>query len=254
MSERRFTDKQVALILRRAADLEKRSSTSGSSPRGLTLADLKEIAAEAGIDPDLIGRAVAEMEGPRGLEPTSVIIGPETVRREVRAIAGELGKEELAELMRLVDDQVADQGTVAEALGFVRWTSQGRFLSTQVSLEPTRGETLMRVEERYSEALRGVLHGIPASYGAIFGLAYALEGLNLGLAPGSLVALATTIAGWGIGTSIWRVISARSRTRVRKLAEMLGLKAKEIAPVSPEEAGGVEDPHLLPLGREDASS
>ena len=235
MSERRFTDKQVALILKRASDLETRSPTSGSSARGLTLADLQEIAAEAGFDADLIGRAVAEMEGPRGLEPGSVIIGPETARREVRAVPGELGKEELAELMRLVDEQVDDQGTFAEALGSVRWTSKGRFLSTQVSLEPSQGETLIRVEERFSQALRGMLHGLPASYGAVFGLAFALEGLNLGLAPGSLFALATTFAGWGIGTSIWRVLSARSRTRVQQLAENLGLRAKEITPAPPEE-------------------
>jgi hypothetical protein len=246
MSERRFTDKQVALILKRASDLEKRSPTSGSSPRGLTLADLQEIAAEAGFDADLISLAVAEMEGPRGLEPGSAIIGPETARREVRAVPGELGKEELAELMRLVDEQVDDQGTFAEALGSVRWTSKGRFLSslsTQVSLEPSQGETLIRVEERYSQALRGILHGLPASYGAVFGLVFALEGLNLGLAPGSLFALATTLAGWGIGTSIWRVLSARSRNRVQKLAEILGLRAKEITPAPSEEG---EKPQLSP--------
>jgi hypothetical protein len=49
-----------------------------------------------------------------------MLFGPDTARRDVRAIEGELEKEELAELMRLVDDQVDDQGIVAEALGFVR--------------------------------------------------------------------------------------------------------------------------------------
>ena len=250
MTERRFTDKEVALVLRRAADLEKRSpSASGSSARGLTLSELKEIASEAGIDPDLVGRAVAEMEGPEGLEPTSIVIGPGTVRREVRAINGELPKEDLAELMRLVDSEVDDQGTVVEALGAVRWTGKGRFLSTQVSLEPGGGETLLRVEERYNPGIRGILHGIPASYGLVFGLAWA-EGLNLGLAPGSLVALTAAIGSWGIGSTIWRAISSRSRTRVQSLAEMLGLRAQELAPVSPVEAA--EDPSLLSSRGEDA--
>jgi len=253
MTERRFTDKEVALVLRRAADLEKRSpSASGSSAPGLTLSELKEIASEAGIDPDLVGRAVAEMEGPEGLEPTSIVIGPGTVRREVRAINGELSKEELAELMRLVDSEVDDQGTVVEALGAVRWTGKGRFLSTQVSLEPGGGETLLRVEERYNPGIRGILHGIPASYGLVFGLAWALEGLNLGLAPGSLVALTAALGSWGVGGTIWRVISSRSRTRVQRLAEMLRLRAQEIAPVSPMEEA--EDPPLLSSSAEETSS
>ena len=39
------------------------------------------------------------------------------------------------------------QGTVVEALGAVRWTSNTRFLSTQVSVEPSGDDTLLRVEE-----------------------------------------------------------------------------------------------------------
>jgi len=229
MTERRFTDKEVALILRRAADLEKKTtSTSLSSGRGLTLSDLREIAVEAGIDPELVSRAVTEMEGPRGLQSGSVLAGPGTVRREVRAISGELSREEMAELVRLVDQEVTDQGTVQEALGHVRWTSQGRVLSTQVSFEPGGGETLMRVEERYNDALRGILHGLPAGYGFVFGLVGAMEGLNLAFGPGALFVMASAATGWGLGGAIWRGLSARSRSRVQALAEKLGLRAREM--------------------------
>jgi len=242
MSEPRFTDKEVALILRRAADLEKKApSAAGSSAKGLTLSDLKEIASEAGIDPELVARAVTELASPGGLRSGSLLTGPETVQREVRATPGELAREEMAELVRLVDEEVRDQGIVQEALGHVRWTSQGRFLSTQVSLEPGDGETLLRVEERYSDAIRGVLHGIPASYGFIFGLATALEALNLGPLPAALFTVASVAAGWGIGSAIWRGLAGRSKARVRHLAERLGARAKEIVekndPYLPEEGG-----------------
>jgi len=229
MTERRFTDKEISLILRRASDLEKRgSSTAVSSGRGLTLSDLKEIAAEAGIDPDLVARAVSEMEGPKGLRTGSFLGGPGTVQREVRAAPEEMSREELAELVRVVDEEVRDQGTVQEALGTVRWTSQGRILSTQVSLEPSDGETLIRVEERYHDALRGMLHGIPAGYGLLFGLVAALEGMELAFGPGALVVLASVATGFGLGGAIWRGISARSRRRVQHLAEKLGVRAKEV--------------------------
>jgi hypothetical protein len=230
MTERRFTDKEVALILRRAADLETRtSSTALASARGLTLSDLREIAAEAGIDPDLVSRAVTEMEGPRGIRTGSLLVGPGTVQREVRAVPEELSREEMADLVRVVDEEVRDQGIVQEALGHVRWTSQGRVLSTQVSIEPGGGETLVRVEERYNDALRGILHGLPAGYGFILGLAGAMEGLHLALGPGTLFVAASAAAGWGVGTAIWRGLSKGSRARVHRLTEKLGLRAKELA-------------------------
>lgn len=230
MTERRFTDKEVALILRRASDLEKRAPASGGSPaRGLTLQDLQDIASEAGIDPELVRRAVTEMEGPKGLPSGSILAGPGPARREIRATPAELSRDALAELIRLVDEDVQGQGTVQEALGHVRWTSQGRFLSTQVSLEPGDGETMLRVEERFSNAVRGAIHGVPAAYGLMFGLAGALEGLNLGVLPAILMAAASTTAGWSLGGVAWRALSAASRKRVRRLAERLGIRAKELA-------------------------
>jgi hypothetical protein len=244
MTDRRFTDKEVALILRRASDLEKRSSSSApSKARGLTLQDLKEIAAEAGIDPELVGRAVAELESPKGLKEGSRLAGPGTVRREVRAIPRELTREELAELFRVVDAEVNDQGTVAEALGSFRWSSKSRFVSTQVSLDPGGGETLLRVEERFSDAIRGGLHGIPASYGAVFSLAWVIESLSLGVLPETLIVLASAVASWSLGGAIWRFVSSRSKARVQRLAERLGLRSQELRPAEGEPPGGT---HTLP--------
>jgi hypothetical protein len=238
MSDRRFTDREVALVLRRAVELEKDSSADGSaSGRGLSIADLKEIAAEAGISPDVIGRAIAELESRKGLEPLS-IAGPSAVSREVRAVPRELSAKDLGELIRIVDQEVADQGTVQEALGTVRWTSQGRFLSTQVSLEPSQGETLMRVEERYTEAIRGAIHGIPASYGFLLSLVAALEGLNLGFPIVPILGVVGAVVGWSLGDLLWRGLAKKSRSRVRALAERLSQTASRLLPSGEEEEEG----------------
>lgn len=229
MSDRRFTDKEVALILRRASELED-SRGEGSAPgRGLSLTDLQEIAAEAGINPDLIGRAVAELEDRRSLDPVS-LLGPTTVSREVRAVPNTVSEDTLAELIRLIDQEVEDQGTLQEVLGAVRWTGKSRFLSTQVSLEPSDDETLVRVEERYADALRGMLHGIPASYGLILGLPIFLEGLNLGAPLSVVLAVATGAAGWALGDTIWRRLARKSRNRVGRLAEKLTMAASRALP------------------------
>jgi hypothetical protein len=93
MTEKRFTDREIGLILRRAVELEEGSPSSGlPSARGLTLSELQEIAKEAGIDPGMVGRAVAEIDSRRGLEPRS-LWGPSGVRREVRTVPGEMARE-----------------------------------------------------------------------------------------------------------------------------------------------------------------
>ncbi len=229
MAERRFTDDEVALVLKRAAELERRSpSPTGARARGLTLRDLEEIAEEAGIEPTLIAQAVREMAGVRRFAKSNSLTGPPTTHREVRAVPRELTREELAELIRLVDDEVADQGVVQEALGSVRWTGKGRFLSTQVAVEPGEGETLVRVEERFTPQFKGALQGVPAGYGLMFGYVAALEWLAAGVVPGTLLALGATLVGWGVGGALWRFFSSRSRGRVRRLAEALGLRAEEM--------------------------
>ncbi|MBT8395528.1 MAG: hypothetical protein HKO65_18195 [Gemmatimonadetes bacterium] len=235
MAERRFTDREIGLILRRAVELEEGTpSTAVSSGRGLNLKELQEIAREAGIDPVMVGRAAEEMEGRGGLEPLS-LWGPATVRREVRTVPGEMAREEVGELMRIVDREVEAQGTVVEALGGVRWTSNTRFLSTQVSVEPSGEDTLLRVEERYSDSIRGPLHGAPAGWGLILGLALGLEGLSLALPLVIVLTAITAMMGWAVGDLVWRGISAGSRKRVRALTGHLTEEASRLLPPPPRD-------------------
>lgn len=235
MTERRFTDRQIGLILKRAVELEETSS-SGSLPsaRGLTLGELQEIAVEAGIDPGMVGRAAAEIEGRRGLDKPRPM-GPPGARREVRLLPAPLPREAVGELMRVVDQEVEAQGTVVEALGAVRWTSNTRFLSTQVSVEPSGDDTLLRVEERYSDTVRGPLHGAPAGWGGMIGLVMGIEGL--GLAWPLVIVLMATLAmvGWGVGDLVWRALSSGSEKRVAALTERLTSEASRMLPPPNEE-------------------
>ncbi len=230
MTERRFSDKEVALVLRRAIELEEASPSSDlTAAGGLTLTEIQDVAREAGINPSLVTRAVAELSEKPELEPFSVF-GPSTVRKEVRILPGEASREDMAELMRLVDGEVAAQGTVVEALGAVRWTSNGRFLNTQVSVEPTDGETFVRVEERYSDTVRGPIHGIPTAWGLIIGLAVGLEGMSLALPVALVVAVVIGMLGWGIGDLVWRGVAATSGPRVKRLADRLTSEGTRLLP------------------------
>jgi hypothetical protein len=117
--------------------------------------------------------------------------------------------------MRVVDREVDAPGTVVEALGGVRWTSDARFLSAQVSVEPSGEGTLLRVEEHFSETIRGPLHGIWGSLGLISGLAHGVATLRLALPLVIVLTAVGAMVGWGIGDLLWRWISAKNQDRVR---------------------------------------
>src|SRR6266566_2316594 len=57
---RRFSEKEVGLILQRAAELQQHDPR-GPAEGGLSLADIEQIAAEAGIDPRHVQAAVATL-------------------------------------------------------------------------------------------------------------------------------------------------------------------------------------------------
>lgn len=64
MSNRIYSEEEVAKLIRRAVELESKRSDSGQSGsgKGLTIHDLEKIAADAGIDPELMHRAAEEFE------------------------------------------------------------------------------------------------------------------------------------------------------------------------------------------------
>ena len=63
MSDRVYSEDEVQKVIKRAAELEAERSVSGknSGKNGLTIAELKQVASEAGLDPKLIEQAASEM-------------------------------------------------------------------------------------------------------------------------------------------------------------------------------------------------
>jgi hypothetical protein len=71
-----FDEVQVARILRRTAELQ--AGRPDEPVSGLSLIELQQLAAEAGLDPNLISAAVAEIEADRNSEGNSWWGGPTT--------------------------------------------------------------------------------------------------------------------------------------------------------------------------------
>lgn len=213
---RRFTDREVALVLKRATDLDEAATTEGVG--GLSIEDLREIAREVGISPAAIERAVASLERRQRIGPS--LAGAPRVRKAVRAVPGELTQDGIARLMGVVDERADSAGAITEALGSVRWTGRDRFKSTRVSITPKDGETTIEVVEKIEPKMRRVLHLIPAAWGVMLA-APALGALELSVVGVVALVIVAMAAGLGAGRVVWSLISAASGRRVQRLAEEL---------------------------------
>jgi len=221
-NSRRFTDREVAMVLHKASEIDEAQGDGSGS--GLSLDDLTEIAKEVGISSAAIHRAVAGLDRRRPVSPT--LAGAPLIRKAVHAIPGELNEQAIARLVRLVDERADGAGTISEALGSVRWTSSDRFKSTRISITPGGGETSIEVVEKVVPRMRRIMHLVPAAWASMFvGSFVAASQLPPG---GSVAAAAIGLAvGVAVGRAAWNLFSAQSGRRVQRLAEELATEAHE---------------------------
>ncbi len=222
-TSRRFTDREVAAVLRKAVEIDERRGREAG--QALSLEDLREIAREVGISPGAMDEAVRAL-GRRARGP-DLLAAPLT-QRSVHDVDGELDRDGLARLLRVVDDRADGAGNVTEALGAVRWTSEDRFSTMQISLTPEAGRTRIQVVEKTRPRLRRIMHLLPAAWGAMLTgvVAGALE-----LNGGGVAALAAggVVSGLAAGRAAWTFVASRSRSRVAALARAMAREADAAA-------------------------
>ena len=237
-TSRRFTDREVATVLRKAVEIDERRGREAG--QALSLEDLREIAREVGISPGAMDEAVRAL-GRHATGP-DLLAAPLT-QRAVHDVPGELDPGGLARLLRVVDDRADGAGNVTEALGAVRWTSEDRFSTLQISLAPEAGRTRIQVVEKTRPRLRRIMHLLPAAWGAM------LAGPVVSwLQPGTVgvMALAATgvLGGLAAGRAAWTFLASRSRNRVSTMARAMAREADAIVPTShgPDRPEGKPDP------------
>ena len=115
MTERRYDDDEVALILHRAVEATT-TSPERAPGMGLTLAELKEIGAEAGISRTGIEMAARTLEVREDPPATGAVLGlPTTVQLE-RVVPVRLDDEHLPQLLDLIRSEFARQGSWKRSL------------------------------------------------------------------------------------------------------------------------------------------
>jgi hypothetical protein len=240
-TRRRFDDEQVSLILRRAAELQEEQGAGDRASSGLTLADLEEVAREAGLDPALVRRAAAEVGDAGGARTPafggSPFLGAPTVLRAERIVDGELPTAEFEAVLDEIRREFNDVGIVSALGRTLAWrSSSGAHASTgrqiSVTVVARGGTTGIRVEES-TGGLAGGLFG-----GLMGGLGGGGTGIAAGVGMGAFHSLPLAAAIWTtllggsyvLARTIFASVSRRRAGALTGLADRLaGLVEEAVA-------------------------
>jgi len=199
MSDRIYSEEEVALLIRRAVELEAERSRSGSNgdQQGLTMQDLEKIAADSGIDPELMRHAADELQNdvsPRDIEDTTTVNKTEIVAEHW--INGEVTPRILDNLITELNHRF---GTSQEEIGWLNRLFDDYSGKALVNKTPTSADWKYYYEfEMYTtRALiqqRGNKLRIRVSKRQAWNMSWNSEGLNIFIALFSAL-LFTTIGG-----------------------------------------------------------
>jgi hypothetical protein len=223
-SPRQYTEKEVGLILRRATELQ-RAEPTAANPTGFTLAELEEIAAEAGIDRHMLRRAARDLESKRPSTLGAQLAGAPTLIQLERIVVGEYPAEHLDELIPVIQVAAAGQGQASAVGKTLTWSSRSdsKLSSQQVLVSANNGETLIRIEERYSELAGALFGGIMGGVGggAGFGLGGGLGGALGSVALGVLFPLILIPGSYFLARAIFSAQVAKRQRAAEGLMEEL---------------------------------
>lgn len=225
---RRYSEKEAGTILRKAAEMQ-RAEPSAADPAGFSLAELEEVAREAGIDPAVVRIAAAELSVTRAESFSKALVGgPLTVQFETE-LAGEYPAESFDALVPVIQSASSWQGQAGVVGKSLTWSARAdsNTSSLQVLVVAGGGKTLIRVEERLG-GMAGAL------FGGIIGGAGAGAGLGIGVGVGAAIGSTLMTLGFPVlmlggsyylSRAIYAAYVRKERGKMRSLLDQLSAHA-----------------------------
>ena len=225
---KRYSDREVALILRMAADIEAQPGRSVTPhAAGRTRVEIEDIAAAAGIDRSAVSAALDAWQAEAG-GTLSGLVGGATVLRIERHITGELSDDAMVELMDRGRWNLGTRaGDVSQQPGVVRWiqaTAEGP--STEVELARRDGSTRVRIFANHENTAGWSL----LTAGGVSVLATAFF---IAAAEPSVPAVLAMFAGLASAAAVtvrvlWRRSVARTKQRLLELMDQVETGARSL--------------------------
>lgn len=250
---RRFSEEEVALIVKRAAELQQTEETAEEPGNALTLAEVEQIAKEAGIDPRLIRRAAQSLDRPEAGNRPSPWAGAPTKLVFERVVDGEISTDEYEHLIDTVRRALGDNGMPSVLGKTLAWSSsaggsrrrnQGR--QVDVTVVSRRGVTTIRVEEELRN-IAGALFG-----GLVGGGGGGTTGISVGIGMGALHSPAiagmlwVTVAGgfYVLARTLFGRTAAKREKQLRELVDRLEEQVSAAVTGTPSQPGASTAPSL----------
>jgi len=220
---RRYGDREISKILKRAAQMQ-RESPARPDPSGLTLAELEEIALEAGIDVDNLRIAASEVDKLPDDTLETRFLGAPLAQRLERTIPGELPASAFGSLVPILQTESGMTGqasTVGNTLSWASTPSNNAARSLSILVVAEHGETRLQLEERSTQAAIGFHVGFSSG-----GLGFAIPaGLGLGTTAGVAIGLGAGVGVAGvfylIGRTLYKATTNHRRRRVQVMFDKL---------------------------------
>lgn len=229
MTEKHFDDEEVSLILRHALEPEAGRAEGG----GLTLRQLKEIAAEVGIDPSRIEAAAVAVQARRGAGKRRR--RGMTARYDVQ-VDGELSPDRHADILSAIRQAMGRQGIVTSELGDLSWRARDAFGGRYVTIRSGGGSTRIEALGNFRDgALLTGAGGGTAGLAITAILLKAVGGVAaLGMAGPLALVAGAAIPGWALYRRLFRREDDALRHAVAEIAASVDADRPGGAP-TPEE-------------------
>ena len=222
---RRYSEEEFALILRKASELQPPGDRSGpeGTPKGLTLEEMRSIAAEAGIDPDAVTRAASLLgalaQEEKGGRAAALFGGPSKYHLDIE-VPRRISQEEVARILEKIRKTLEHQGEVSEVMGEIHWKTVGEPSVVNVNISPRGDRTFIQVVGDRDGA--GLLTFLFPMVGSVV-LIGAIGGATEPSSVAGIVSLVTGTLGAGFLTArtLWVSSTRRFKKKLARLMEAL---------------------------------
>lgn len=190
IEETRFTDSEVREILQRA--VARRPEHGVASGSGYSLAELRAIAGEVGIDPARLDAAARSVALERRSAASRLLGAPRVISFE-RTADGVFDPAGTPQILAAIRRRMGEKGEVQEIHGSLEWSVSNDIVDRHVTMSPAAGSTAISASSNLTNTI--ILAYFP---GATIGSVLLLAGLGeigLFLIPVLLVVLRFVMAG-----------------------------------------------------------
>ncbi|MGD2120214.1 MAG: hypothetical protein PVJ76_00650 [Gemmatimonadota bacterium] len=218
IEDRHFTDEEVREILKRAVEKAPSRALAKKSD-GLSLADLKTIGEEVGIDPARLEDAARSVALGKRRQP-NVLVGGPTVLNFQRRVDGEFDPKDTPDILGVIRKTMGVQGEVDEIHGSLEWRAEGDMGERYVTLSPREGTTTITGSANLSNAavLTYLPTGIVGIIASMVGLIkFAQDGTLIGL----LVALTVLPVLYTVLRTVYGKISGAESAKLQRVVDEL---------------------------------